>query len=89
MRYIALALLFAASLPAADDGWPAYGGDAGGTRYSPLKQVTRANVGKLKVAWTYHTGALQPETASTRRRPLKPRRFWWMARSISARLSTR
>ncbi len=62
MRYIALTLFFAASLPAADDGWPAYGRDAGGTRYSPLKQVTRANVGKLKVAWTYHTGALQPET---------------------------
>jgi len=63
MRYIALALLFAASLHAADDnGWSAYGHDPGGTRYSQLKQVTRANVGKLKVAWTYHTGALQPET---------------------------
>jgi quinoprotein glucose dehydrogenase len=63
MRYIALALLFAASLPAADDnGWSAYGHDPGGTRYSQLKQVTRANVAKLKVAWTYHTGALQPET---------------------------
>ena len=62
MRSIALALLFAAGLPAADDGWPTYGGDAGGTRYSSLKQVTRANVSKLKVAWTYHTGALLPET---------------------------
>ena len=61
-RYIALALLFAAGLPAADDGWSAYGRDPGGTRYSPLKQITRANVAKLKVAWTYHTGALQPET---------------------------
>ncbi|HUO30345.1 MAG TPA: pyrroloquinoline quinone-dependent dehydrogenase [Bryobacteraceae bacterium] len=62
MRSIALALLFAASLPAGDNGWPAYGHDPGGTRYSPLKQVTRANVAQLKVAWTYHTGALQPET---------------------------
>src|ERR1700685_22051 len=61
-RYIALALLFAAGLPAADDGWSAYGRDPGGTRYSPLKQITRENVSKLKVAWTYHTGALQPET---------------------------
>jgi len=43
-------------------GWSAYGGDAGGTRYSTLKQVTRENVGQLKPAWTYHTGALQPET---------------------------
>src|SRR5580700_321306 len=63
MRYIALALLFAACLSAADDdGWSVYGHDPGGTRYSPLKQVTRVNVAKLKVAWTYHTGALQPET---------------------------
>jgi len=36
MRYIALALFFAASLPAADDGWSAYGRDAGGTRYRAL-----------------------------------------------------
>ncbi len=38
----------------------ALGADLG--RYSELKQVTRENVTKLKVAWTYHTGALQPET---------------------------
>ena len=57
MRYLVLAVLFAASLPAADDGWSAYGRDPGGTRYSPLKEVTPANVARLKVAWTYHTGA--------------------------------
>lgn len=62
MPRIALALLFAASLHAADGGWSAYGHDPGGTRYSPLKQITRANVARLKMAWTYHTGALQPET---------------------------
>ncbi|HUE03732.1 MAG TPA: pyrroloquinoline quinone-dependent dehydrogenase [Bryobacteraceae bacterium] len=62
MHYLVLALLFAASLPAADDGWSAYGRDPGGTRYSPLKQVTPANVARLKVAWTYHTGALEPVT---------------------------
>src|ERR1700736_6851101 len=44
-------------------GWTHYGADAGGTRYSPLKQITAQNVEKLKVAWTYHTGALEPETA--------------------------
>jgi quinoprotein glucose dehydrogenase len=63
MRYIALALLFALGATAADDGWSAYGHDPGGTRYSPLKQITRQNVAQLKVAWTYHTGALQPESA--------------------------
>jgi quinoprotein glucose dehydrogenase len=38
------------------DAWPYYGHDAGGTRYSPLTQITRANVSRLKVAWTFHTG---------------------------------
>jgi quinoprotein glucose dehydrogenase len=40
------------------DQWPAYGGDAGGTRYSTLTQVTPANVKGLQVAWTYRTGEL-------------------------------
>ena len=40
--------------PVAD--WPAYGNDAGGARYSPLTQITRDNVSRLTVAWTYRTG---------------------------------
>ena len=43
----------------ADAGWPNYGNDAGGGRYSPLTQVNRENVTQLKVAWTYRTGALE------------------------------
>jgi quinoprotein glucose dehydrogenase len=35
--------------------WPAYGGNPEGTRYSPLKQIDRSNVGRLRVAWTYET----------------------------------
>jgi len=46
-----------ASVAAAPDtGWAYYGGNPGGTRYSPLAQITPANVGDLKVAWTYRTG---------------------------------
>src|ERR1700726_1354681 len=41
-----------------DSGWPSYGHDAGGTRYSPAAQINRDNVAQLKVAWTYRTGAL-------------------------------
>jgi len=41
---------------ALDDEWAYYGHDAGGTRYSPLAQINRANVSTLKVAWTFHTG---------------------------------
>ncbi len=40
-------------IPAANQ-WPTYGHDSGGQRFSPLTQVTRANVGRLKIAWTYH-----------------------------------
>jgi quinoprotein glucose dehydrogenase len=34
--------------------WPMVGRDPGGQRYSPLTQITPANVGTLKVAWIYH-----------------------------------
>ncbi len=36
--------------------WPAYGGDPGGTRYSPLDQITPGNVMHLEQAWVYRTG---------------------------------
>jgi quinoprotein glucose dehydrogenase len=62
MRISLLVLCAAANALAADDGWSFYGGDAGGTRYSRLKQVTRENVAKLHPVWTYHTGALNPTT---------------------------
>jgi len=35
--------------------WPVYGGEPGGSRYSPLTQITPDNVENLKVAWVYHT----------------------------------
>jgi quinoprotein glucose dehydrogenase len=47
------------------DEWSAYGHDAGGTRYSPLTQVNRENVKQLKVAWEYHTGALEVKGRSS------------------------
>src|SRR3954462_15622566 len=34
--------------------WPTYGHDPGGMRFSPLTELTPANVGQLKVAWVYH-----------------------------------
>lgn len=41
-----------------DGDWIAYGNDRGGSRYSPLAQITPANVGNLETAWTFHTGKL-------------------------------
>jgi quinoprotein glucose dehydrogenase len=40
------------------EGWAYYGGDEGGSRYSPLQQINRDNVGKLELAWQYRTGAV-------------------------------
>ncbi len=37
-------------------GWPVTGGDAGGSRYSPLTDIDRDNVHTLQVAWTYRHG---------------------------------
>lgn len=56
-----LAATWPQALPAQtapDTGWPTYGNDPGGTRYSPAKQIDRTNVSQLQVAWTYRTGAL-------------------------------
>jgi membrane-bound PQQ-dependent dehydrogenase (glucose/quinate/shikimate family) len=64
-----VAVLFAAGLlpvgraatlagPPRRQEWRSYGGDPGGSRYSPLKQIDRKNVARLKRAWTYHTGDL-------------------------------
>jgi len=49
---------WATAQTAPDTGWPNYGNDAGGTRYSPARQIDRGNVVQLRVAWTYRTGAL-------------------------------
>ncbi len=54
------------SAQALSEEWRFYGKDAGGTRYSSLRQINRNNVARLKRAWTYHTGelALGLKTAS-------------------------
>ncbi len=75
MRRISLVLLltFYGLLSVADAqqeksfaDWPAYGRDAGGSRYSPLTQISRANASQLKIAWTYRTGAEEVKAAGAR-----------------------
>ncbi|MFL6774869.1 MAG: PQQ-binding-like beta-propeller repeat protein [Sphingomicrobium sp.] len=55
MRKLALgaAVLSSAALAAPQGDWTNYGRDPGGMRFSPLTQITPANVGNLKRAWTY------------------------------------
>src|SRR5687768_16482681 len=31
--------------------WREYSGDAGASKYSPLEQIDRTNVGRLRIAW--------------------------------------
>jgi quinoprotein glucose dehydrogenase len=52
---------------APDVGWPTYGNDAGGMRYSASRQIDRTNVGRLQLAWSYRTGALQRQTELNRK----------------------
>ncbi len=53
-----------AATQATGTGWPTYGGDPGGQRYSASAQITKANVAGLQPAWTYRTGALQAPSLS-------------------------
>src|ERR1700722_47715 len=68
MKQLMLALLASAAIMTGDNAhakitgdakeWPTYGHDGGGMRFSPLTQITPANVSNLQPAWTYH---LKPE----------------------------
>jgi quinoprotein glucose dehydrogenase len=58
------AVLTAATLHAQEVGWVANGRDAEGTRYLPASDITRENVGRLEVAWTYRTGETDPRFAT-------------------------
>src|SRR5262245_4272492 len=48
-------LLVLGSLSYAQRGgeWRYYGGDAGGTKYSPLDQINAANVNQLQIVWRW------------------------------------
>src|SRR2546422_10106507 len=63
MRVLVTALLLGiapAALDAQEVDWSANGRDVQGSRYSPASQITRTNVGRLEVAWTYRTGETDP-----------------------------
>ena len=47
--------------------WSSYGNDPGGMRYSPLSQINRRNVSKLRVSWAFHTGDISDGSNGKRR----------------------
>ncbi len=67
IRPLGVLLAVALSVPAvlaqrgaAGGEWRHIGGDAGGTRYAPLDQITAANFSTLKVAWRFRTDNFGP-----------------------------
>ncbi|MEP6874828.1 MAG: PQQ-binding-like beta-propeller repeat protein, partial [Burkholderiales bacterium] len=46
------------------NGWAMYGRGYDNTRFSPLKQMTTANVGKLKMAFSFQLGSLRSNESS-------------------------
>src|ERR1051325_1334079 len=68
---ITLALYFAVSLLAQKHDWPVYQGSSANTKYSPLDQVTPANVRNLRVAWRYSSSqASDTNTTDMKTNPL-------------------
>jgi quinoprotein glucose dehydrogenase len=69
-------LYFAQERPSPSGGaaadWPNYNRDLMGTRHSPLRQITPANVGRLKPAWTLKLGRGQDYGALTGGSELTP-----------------
>jgi quinoprotein glucose dehydrogenase len=49
--------------------WPAYGGTYEAQRYSPLAQITPANVGNLELAWQHRTGDMPSDAAEGKYSP--------------------
>ena len=60
--FLCALLILPAAVTAPAQEWPSYGGDPGGRKYSPLGEINKTNVGKLKVAWTYDTGDVSDGT---------------------------
>ena len=54
------------SLPAS--AWEHWGGDRGGSRFSPLNQITPDNVGNLVRAWEFRTGDLDSRAPEVMKR---------------------
>ena len=64
-----LAVAARAEQPAMQE-WPAYGGDPGGTKFSPLADINRGNVASLVTAWEW-----RPEDAPLEQFGTRPGNF--------------
>src|SRR4051812_41953672 len=56
--FISVVAIFCAFISLPASAWEHWGGDRGGSRFSPLNQITPDNVGDLVRAWEFRTGDL-------------------------------
>jgi membrane-bound PQQ-dependent dehydrogenase (glucose/quinate/shikimate family) len=70
-----------ASVDPGNGDWLNYGNDAGGTRFSPLNQITPANVGKLEKAWDVRIGMMPQYPSDLEATPLKVDRSLYLCNS--------
>ncbi|MGH9514227.1 MAG: pyrroloquinoline quinone-dependent dehydrogenase [Terriglobales bacterium] len=66
MNLAAVLLVFLVTCGVWGQEWRSYGGDPGGTRFSPLQQINRQNISALQRAWTYHTGEVNRQNETDR-----------------------
>src|SRR5450432_4114789 len=60
-----LTLAFAQKPSSGMREWLSYGGDQGGSKYSPLENITRLNIGRLQLAWRWKTNEQRLEQYKT------------------------
>lgn len=68
VRLLVLFVTLAVCLPSLAFGWEHWGGDRGGSRFSPLTQITPGNVGNLVRAWEFRTGDLDSRAPEVMKR---------------------
>lgn len=61
-KRVRIAVICSQLMVAPAQSWQHWGGDAGGTRFAPLSEITPANVDRLLRAWDYRTGDLESRT---------------------------
>lgn len=74
LRVLVLTASSAAPAAAQRVDWSTPSGDPGAMRYSPLADINRDNVGRLKIAWSWETGE-RSVPAGPDQKPARPGQF--------------
>jgi quinoprotein glucose dehydrogenase len=66
--FVSFIAIFCAFISLPVSAWEHWGGDRGGSRFSPLNQITPDNVGNLVRAWEFRTGDLDTRAPEVMKR---------------------